>query len=61
MAEMRSDKLKDELTALEFRYAEITAHVEYWIADGHLQTFPDRERFRKLSREMLARHKGVKP
>ena len=61
MAEMRSDKLKDALTALEFRYAEITGHVEFWIADGHLQTFPDRERFRKLSREMLARHRKAAP
>ena len=61
MAEMRSDKLKDELTALEFRYAEITGHVEFWIADGRLQTFPDRERFRKLSREMLARHRKAAP
>ena len=61
MAEMRSDKLKDENGVLRERCTELTTHVEFWIADGHLQTFPDRERFRKLSREMLARHRKAAP
>jgi hypothetical protein len=46
---------------LEGENGELIAHVEFWVADGRLQSFEDRQRFRKASRELLARHQKGAP
>lgn len=46
-------KLERELAASQEKVKRLREVLEFWIYDGHLQTFEDRERFRKAARATL--------
>ena len=43
----------EERDALRAQVKALRETLEFWIADGHLQTFEDRERFRQSARAAL--------
>ena len=48
-----ADREKQRAERAEAALKEAKEALEYWTADGHLQTFEGRERFRQAAREIL--------